>query len=93
MKLERLPSHDSTFAMGQLLVRGVPDKVIAALKKRAKQRGRSAEAEHRAILEQAFKPSADDFWKEAYRIRAELQESGRTFTDSTEFIRQDRDRR
>lgn len=79
--------------MGQLLVRGVPDKVIAALKKRAKQHGRSAEAEHRTILQEALKPPADDFWKEADRIRAELQESGRTFTDSTEFIRQDRDSR
>jgi plasmid stability protein len=86
-------SDDIKFPMGQLLVRGVPDKIIATLKKRAKQHGRSAEAEHRTILEQALKPSADQFWKEADRIRTELQEAGRTFRDSTEFIRQDRDRR
>jgi antitoxin FitA len=79
--------------MGQLLVRDVPDKIVAALKKRAKKNGRSAEAEHRAILQTALTRSADDFWKEADRIRNELKESGHTFTDSTQLIRHDRDRR
>jgi plasmid stability protein len=79
--------------MAQLLVREIPDKIVVELKKRAKRNGRSAEAEHRAILESALEPSKRDFWEEADRIRTELQESGRTFTDSTKFIRQDRDRR
>ncbi|MBV9572064.1 MAG: Arc family DNA-binding protein [Alphaproteobacteria bacterium] len=77
--------------MGQLLVRDVPDKVIAALKKRAKQHGRSAEAEHRAILEQAVKPSGEDFWERAAKLREETR--GRIFTDSAELIRQARDER
>jgi plasmid stability protein len=77
--------------MGQLLVRDVPDKIIAALKKRAKQHGRSAEAEHRAILEQTFKPPADDFWERAAKLREELR--GRTFTDSAILIREARDER
>ncbi|HEY1961401.1 MAG TPA: hypothetical protein VGG69_03195 [Rhizomicrobium sp.] len=79
--------------MAQLLVREIPDTLVSELKKRAKKHGRSAEAEHRAILEAALKPPADDFWKEADRIRNELRESGRTFTDSTELIRRDRDSR
>ncbi|HEY1638842.1 MAG TPA: hypothetical protein VGF62_09975 [Rhizomicrobium sp.] len=79
--------------MGQLLVRNVSDRIVAALKKRAKKSGRSAEAEHRAILENALTRSPDDFWKEADRIRNELKESGHTFADSTELIRHDRDRR
>ena len=33
--------------MGQLLVRGVPRDIIEALKRRAAEHGRSAEAEHR----------------------------------------------
>jgi len=37
--------------MPQLLVRQVGPRVVAALKARAASRGRSAEAEHRAILE------------------------------------------
>jgi plasmid stability protein len=79
--------------MAQLLVRDLSDNLVAALKKRAKRNGRSAEAEHRAILEGALSASTGGFWQEADRIRKELQESGRTFTDSTKFIRQDRDRR
>jgi antitoxin FitA len=79
--------------MAQLLVRDISDRIVSELKKRAKRNGRSAEAEHRAILEQALKSSAADFWREADRLRDQLQESGRTFTDSTKFIRQDRDRR
>ena len=40
--------------MGQLLVRELEQSIIDALKSRAAEHGRSAEAEHRAILEQAL---------------------------------------
>jgi plasmid stability protein len=40
--------------MAQLLVRNVPERVLKALRRRAADRGRSAEAEHRAILEAAL---------------------------------------
>lgn len=79
--------------MAQLLVRDISDKVVAELKKRAKRNGRSAEAEHRAILQEVLAPRKDDFWKEVDRLRAELEESGRTFTNSTEILRRDRDTR
>ena len=36
--------------MADLLVRGVEESVVRALKKRAREHGRSAEAEHRSIL-------------------------------------------
>ncbi len=79
--------------MAQLLVRDIPEETVAALKKRAKANGRSAEAEHRAILEEALKRQRDDFWERVDAARRELEETGRTFTDSTEMIRQDRDSR
>jgi len=47
--------------MTQLLVRGVPENIAAESKRRAKKHGRSAEAEHRAILLEALKPASDDF--------------------------------
>jgi len=49
--------------MAQLLVRNIDRRVVAALKARAASRGRSAEAEHRAILEQALlgAPPQQDF--------------------------------
>ena len=40
--------------MADLLVRGVDDWIVQALKKRAGAHGRSAEAEHRAILAAAL---------------------------------------
>jgi plasmid stability protein len=40
--------------MADLLVRGVDDGIVEALKKRAGAHGRSAETEHRAILAAAL---------------------------------------
>ncbi len=42
--------------MAQLLVRDVADETVRRLKERAKAHGRSVEAEHRVILEEAVKP-------------------------------------
>lgn len=49
--------------MLQLLVRNLDPKVVAALKVRAAKHGRSAEAEHRDILERALlaAPPETDF--------------------------------
>ena len=46
--------------MAQLVVRNLDDAIVAALKARASAHGRSAEAEHRAILQEALLgPAAD----------------------------------
>jgi plasmid stability protein len=42
--------------MRQLLVRGVEDGVVAALRARAARNGRSVEAEHRELLREALLP-------------------------------------
>jgi len=77
--------------MPQLLVRGVPLDVVEALKRRAAEHGRSAEAEHRVILEEALRAGRAGFWERAAALRAETR--GRKLTSSTELIRQDRDER
>ena len=77
--------------MPQLLVRDVPQGVAEALKRRAAEHGRSAEAEHRIILEEVPRPGRVDFSELAAALRAEMR--GRIKTDSTELIRQDRDER
>lgn len=43
--------------MGMMTIRSIPDEVHNALKARAKQNRRSAEAEVRAILEEATRPA------------------------------------
>lgn len=42
--------------MGNLLVRNLSDDIIHRLKERAARHGRSVEAEHRAVLEEAMTP-------------------------------------
>jgi plasmid stability protein len=77
--------------MPQLLVRDVPRDVVEALKRRASSHGRSAEAEHRAILEQMLKAGRDGFRARACRLREETQ--GRISGESADLIREDRDSR
>ncbi len=43
--------------MADLVVRNLAPELVQALKKRAAKHGRSAEAEHRAILESALMPA------------------------------------
>jgi plasmid stability protein len=62
--------------MASLLVRQLDDDLVRRLKERAAAHGRSAEAEHRAILEEALRPklSGVEFW-------ARLRGSGEFLTD------------
>ena len=76
--------------MAQLTVRKLDSDLVHRLKLRAARSNRSAEAEHRAILEAALQPKSPGFWNRAGRLRAATR--GRAATDSAELIRQDRDR-
>ena len=75
--------------MGQLLVRGVDSALIDTLRRRAARSGRSVEAEHRAILEQALLPEVEGFAAAAARLRARTP---RQASDSADLVRQDRER-
>lgn len=79
--------------MAQLLVRDISDETVAELKRQAKKNGRSAEAEHRAILQEALAKKKNDVWAEMERLSNELAEAGRFFDDSTDLLREDRDTR
>jgi plasmid stability protein len=75
--------------MAQLLVREVDDELVRLLKQRAASHGRSAEAEHRAILEQALRPSGEAFWQAAQRFQAGTR--GRGGPNGAEIIRRHRE--
>jgi plasmid stability protein len=77
--------------MPQLLVRDVPQDVVKALKRRAQEHGRSAEAEHRVILEEALRAGRSGFWERAAKLREETR--GRIKVPSEVLIRQARDER
>lgn len=76
--------------MAQLTVRNVDKAIAAALKERALKAGRSAEAEHRRILEQVLRPGqGTDFFSEARSRRIRLRSDA---PSTTELLRADRDR-
>lgn len=77
--------------MAQLLVRDLDDAVMARLKERARRNRRSLQAEAKAILEAAAPRYTRD---EALAVFRSWQSrfAGRTFSDSAELIREDRDR-
>jgi len=78
--------------MSDLVLKDLSEAVVQEIGRRAALRGRSAEEEARAALEQQFKPPAKDFWERADKLRKELRARGLHF-DSAEIIRQDRDSR
>jgi len=76
--------------MGQVIVRNLDDRVIAALKAKAELHGQSLERELRAILARAAAPNVEERVALAGQIRALTP--ARRQTDSTKLIREDRDR-
>ena len=77
--------------MAQLTVRDIPDEVVKALRVRAAQNGRSAEAEHRLILAEAVRTSAaEDFWRRADTLRRATKPQR---TESGRLQREMRDKR
>jgi plasmid stability protein len=74
--------------MGDILVRNVDDAAIAQLKKKAKAAGKSVNEIAREALVAAAKPSKEEIWAEADRIRAKI---GKVTGDSTQIIREWRD--
>lgn len=76
--------------MGQVIVRNLDDKTIAALKIKAQLHGRSLERELQSILPAGAQPNAEERLVIADRIRAMTPK--RPQTDSTLLVREDRDR-
>jgi plasmid stability protein len=80
-----------SIAMAQVLVRDLDADVVERLKERARRHRRSLQKEAKAILEDAAsRYTMEEAREAADRIRRRL--AGRTFSDSVELIREDRER-
>ena len=79
--------------MAQLVVRNLDEELVAKLKLRAAEHGRSTEAEHREILREVLnqEPRRRSFRELAARVRA--MTAGRQHTPSEILLREGRDER
>jgi plasmid stability protein len=78
--------------MSQLLISDIGEELMARLRERAARNARTVEAEAREILTEAVQLSQGDPWAEVDAIYNELAATGRTFGDSVELLREDRER-
>lgn len=76
--------------MAQVIVRNLEEKAVAALKRRAALKGRSLEQELRDIIVEASGARAEDLALLSDRLRE--MTPGVEQTDSTDLLREDRDR-
>ena len=76
--------------MAQVLIRELDARVVRRLKDRAREHGRSLEAELRGILEQAAESNLSEARNLAARLRRRLR--GRAHTDSAVLVAEDRRR-
>lgn len=78
--------------MADVLIRGVPEKVLDVIKKRASMKGRSLQQELLKLLIETAELNSLEADNIAAEIRKQLKDTGRSFSDSTELLREDRDR-
>lgn len=78
--------------MSELVLDGLDDTILDDLRDRAARHGRTIPEEAKAILTEALAPKRPDSWASVDAIYGRLAASGKTFTDSTELLREDRDR-
>jgi len=74
------------------MIADVEETVLARLQERASSHGRTVEAEARAILQEVLQTPVDPRWQRVNAIRDHLAASGRTFSDSADLLREDRER-
>lgn len=76
--------------MAQLLIRNMDKRAVESLKKRAKANGHPLQSEAKMILDDNGKLDMATARKRLAQFRKRFK--GRTFSDSVDLIREDRDR-
>lgn len=78
--------------MTELVLTDVDNVVFDHLKERATRHGRTPAEEAKAILADTLGSERADVWAPVDAIYHRLESSGRPFSDSADFLREDRDR-
>jgi len=80
-------------ATAELVLTDVDDAVLHHLQERAARHGRTPAQEAKAILAEAVGANRPDAWAPVDAIYRRLAASGRTFSDSADLLREDREGR
>ena len=80
------------FPMADLVIADVDAAVLVQLAKLANRHGRTASAEAKVILSEALQTAQVDPWVGVDAIRERLAATGRTFSESADLLREDRNR-
>ena len=68
----------------------IDDQTEKLLRERARRDGVTIEEEARRLLDRALQPDWGSFWEKAERVQQSL--AGRSFPNSSDLIREDRER-
>jgi antitoxin FitA len=78
--------------MPAILIPDVAEGVLNQLRQRAATHGRTPEVEAKLMLEEMLQCPPASVWEQVNAFRTGLAASNRSFGDSTELLREDRDR-
>lgn len=85
-------SSPRSLTVPELVIPDIDEGTLSRLQERARARGRTPQAEARAILTEATRPSSTQVWEQVQAIQEQMAASGRSFSDSADLLREDRDR-
>jgi plasmid stability protein len=78
--------------MPAILIPDVQENTLNHLRVRAAAHGRTPEAEAKAILEQSLQAPSASVWDQVNLFKERLAASNRSFSDSADLLREDRER-
>lgn len=78
--------------MSELVIPDLDAHILTRLGERAASHGRTVESEAKQILAEAVRGVTGDAWAKVDAIRQRLAASNRSFGDSVELVREDRQR-
>ncbi|MGH7201502.1 MAG: FitA-like ribbon-helix-helix domain-containing protein [Planctomycetaceae bacterium] len=78
--------------MSHLVIPDLEQTLLEQLQQRARRHGRTPEGEAKEILSQALHEPGRDSWSAVDAIHDRLAASDRTFSDSADLLREDRER-
>ncbi len=78
--------------MADVLIRNIDEKTLEKLKAKAESNNRSLQGELHEILKEYVGPDIEEARSMVNEILVEYRAEGRTFSDSADDLREDRDR-